>query len=171
MILLEYTIIQNNAANIYGTAVLVKSDFSVDNIKKDTLGLAIVYDINNVSFDNLYLHSGTDGLTRNNREDFISEIIPQLLVNVKDAGEIGSDLNCVTTKEDCTKNPESKFSQSMKRVIQTFNLKDSFRALHPSDRIFSRYNRRQGQEGASRIDWSYHLGAVTRVSAWYESVE
>ena len=73
-------------------------------------------------------------------------------------------------KEDCTKNPESKFSHSMKRVIQTFNLKDSFRALHPSDRIFSRYYVRQGQEGASRIDRSSHWGAVTPVSAWYESV-
>ena len=39
----SYTIIQNNAANKYGTAVLVKNDFNIENVKTDTLGGAIVF--------------------------------------------------------------------------------------------------------------------------------
>ena len=166
----NYNIIQNNALNKYGTAVIAKNEFNIENIKTDTLGRAIVFDINNLTFGNIYLHSGTDGLSRSQREKFVSETLPQLLVNRKDSGEIGGDLNCITKAEDCTNHPESKMSPSLKRMVQTFNLKDSFRCLHPSVKAFSRYYERNGQEGATRIDRSYHWGEVSPVAAWYESV-
>ena len=91
-------------------------------------------------------------------------------MNRKDSGEFGGDLNCIIAKEDCTKNPENKMSPSLKRAVQTFNLKDSFRSLYPLDKVFSRYYTRQGQDGASRIDRSYYWGALTPIAARYEGV-
>ena len=166
----NYNIIQNNAVNKYGTAVLVKNELEIENIKKDINGRAILFDINNLTLGNIYLQSGTDGQSRGLRESFISEIIPHLLTNKKDSGEIGGDFNCITNKEDCTRNPENKMSPSLKRLMQTFNLRDSFRSLYPSDKIFSRYYSRMGQDGATRIDRSYHWGGLTPTAAWYESV-
>ena len=166
----SYNIIQNNAINKYGTASKVKNELIVENIKTDINGRAIVFDINNLTFGNIYLHSGTDGQSRGLRENYISEIIPHLLTNRKDSGEVGGDFNCITNKQDCTKNPESKMSPSLKRLVQTFNLQDSFRHLYPSDKIFSRYYSRMGQEGATRIDRSYYWGGLTPTAAWYESV-
>ena len=61
----------------------MKNDLKVDNITTDTAGRAILYDTDNISFGNLYLPSGTDGLSRGQKEKFISEILPMLLVNKK----------------------------------------------------------------------------------------
>ena len=166
----SFNILQNNAINKYGTAVLVKNEFKVENIKTDISGRGIVFDIGSFTFGNFYLPSGTDGQTRGQRENFVSETIPQLLMNRKDSGEFGGDLNCIIAKEDCTKNPESKMSPSLKRVVQTFGLKDSFRSLYPLDKAYSRDYTRQGQDGASRIDRSYFWGAITPIAAKYESV-
>ena len=69
--------ITNNAANKYGTASLVRNDLNVQNIMCDTNGRVLVFDISGITFGNFYLPSGTDGLSRNNRENYISEIIPQ----------------------------------------------------------------------------------------------
>ena len=79
----SYNIIPNNAANKFGTASLVKNEFTVENIKLDTEGRAIVFDVGDITFGNFYGHSGTDGRSRNNREKFFSEVIPQLLTNKK----------------------------------------------------------------------------------------
>ena len=54
----NYTLLSNNASNRYGTACLIRSD--------------------------LYLPSGTDGRSRNQRENYCALIIPQILV----AGEV-----------------------------------------------------------------------------------
>ena len=166
----KYNILQNNAVNKFGTAVIIKSDYNVENVKTDTMGRAIFYEINKMTFGNIYLQSGTDGISRGLRENFISETLPQLLVNCRDSGEIGGDLNCITKVEDCTNNPESKMSPSLRRFINVFSLKDSFRYLHPVKKAFSRYYERFGQQGASRIDRSYHWGLLVPMMAWYESV-
>ena len=92
----KYNILQNNAVNKFGTAVIVKSDYNVENVKTDTMGRAIFYEINKMTFGNIYLQSGTDGISRGLRENFISETLPQLLVNCRDSGEIGGDLNYMT---------------------------------------------------------------------------
>ena len=93
----------------------------------DTEGRAIVFNLGNITLGNFYAHSGTDAVSRGNREHFCGEIIPNLLINRKDSGEIGGDWNCITRKEDCTQYPESKMSPCLKRVVNTFNLADSFR--------------------------------------------
>ena len=82
----NFSIISNNAINKYGTASIVKNSLTADNIKTDTIGRAIFFDIGNTTFGNVYLHSGTDGLSRGARENFCSERLPQLMLNCKENG-------------------------------------------------------------------------------------
>ena len=49
---------------------------------------------------NLYLPSGTDSVSKNSREKYFAETIPQLLLNRLDYGCIGGDMNCITNKRD-----------------------------------------------------------------------
>ena len=162
-----FNIIPNNAANKYGTASLVKTEFTVENIKLDTAGRAIVFDIGDITLGNFYGHSGTDGRSRNNRNNFFSEVIPQLLTNKKQMGCIGGDWNCIIEKIDATNNPETKISNVLKRVIKTFNMSDSFRSLFPKNQIFSRYYQDSKSQGATRIDTQYHYGDITVLDARY----
>ena len=92
----NYSIITNNARNPYGTASLVANSLEPVNIKLDTQGRVIVFDIGAVTFANVYLPSGNDTVMRNLREEYISLSIPQLLINRKENGCIGGDWNCIT---------------------------------------------------------------------------
>jgi exonuclease III len=166
-----FNIFSNNSLNKYGTASLVKSDLPVENVLCDTNGRALVFNINNLTFANIYLKSGSDGPSRAARENYCAEIVPQLLLNRKDHGCLGGDFNCIINKADATRNPESKISPSLKRLVNTFEFQDSFRELHPSLAMFSRYyaNDRFG-EGASRIDRNYHWAQLKIIDAKYVSV-
>ena len=67
----NYTSIQNNALNKYGTATFLKTEYQPENIQVDTsLGRAIFFDILGLTLENVYLQSGTDGLSRTGRENF-----------------------------------------------------------------------------------------------------
>ena len=116
----NYEIIANNASNSYGTASLVANSLQPTNIKVDTLGRVLVFNVENVTFANVYLPCGNEPGMRNLREDYISLIIPQLLINKKDLGCIGGDWNCIADKIDATKNQAQKVSASLKRAIKTF---------------------------------------------------
>ena len=63
----SFNLHSNNAANKYGTSSLVKSVYSVQNVKYDTSGRAIVFDMGELTFGNLYGHSGTDAQSRSSR--------------------------------------------------------------------------------------------------------
>ena len=58
----NYSIIQNNALNKFGTATILKTEYHPENIKVDTLGRAIFFDIIGITLGNVYFHSGTDAL-------------------------------------------------------------------------------------------------------------
>ena len=58
-------------------------------------GRVIIFDIGYMTLGNLYLPSGTDAASRSNRENYFSEIIPQLLVDRQDMGIVGGDMNCI----------------------------------------------------------------------------
>ena len=49
----NFTVIANNAGNKYGTASLVKNDLPVENIRCDTAGRVIIFEISKVNFGNL----------------------------------------------------------------------------------------------------------------------
>ena len=102
----SYNIISNNSPSKYGTASIVKSDFKPENILLDSSGRAIIFNIGQITLGNLYLPSGTDGLSRSSREHYFSETIPQLLLNRLDTGCIGGDMNCITNKIDSTQPPK-----------------------------------------------------------------
>ena len=62
-----FNLYSNNAANKYGTSSLVKNVFTVENLKYDTSGRALVFDIGDLTFGNFYGHSGTDAKSRAKR--------------------------------------------------------------------------------------------------------
>ena len=166
----NFTVITNNAGNKYGTASLVKNDLPVENVMCDTAGRVIIFEISKVNFGNLYLPSGTDGVSRSNREKYCAEIIPQILVNRQTSGCLGGDFNCITNKQDATNNPESKMSPSLARLVKAFGWVDSFRVLNPNSSSFSRYYIARGNTGASRIDRQYNWGGLIPIQAEYTPV-
>ena len=168
----NYSIITNNARNPYGTASLVANSLEPVNIKLDTQGRVIVFDIGDVTFANVYLPSGNDTVMRNLREEYISLSIPQLLINRKENGCIGGDWNCITEDIDASKNPSQKRSPSLKRVINTFSWSDNYRLLHKNATAFSRYyaSNLHG-DGATRIDRQYSWGKDLKILfADYKSI-
>ena len=100
----SYNIISNNAQNKYGTCCLVSNNFKTENIKTDTNGRIIAFNIENVAFCNIYLPSGSDSVMKNSRENYSAEIIPQILINCKESGLVGGNWNCLTDNIDATKN-------------------------------------------------------------------
>ena len=90
-ILSNYTIIHNNSQSRYGTASIVKSCLSVEDIILHHSGRLIFFNIGGVTFGNIYLPSGTDGPSRHSRENFCGETIPNLLINSKQSGIVGGD--------------------------------------------------------------------------------
>ena len=55
----SFNLLSNNSPiNKYGTASLVRNDLYVENVKMDTNDRALVFEVNNVTFCNFYLHSG-----------------------------------------------------------------------------------------------------------------
>ena len=91
----SYEIITNNARNKYGTCCILANDLGYENVKVDTNGRVIAFNIGNITFCNVYLPSGNDPLIRNSRENYAAEIIPQILINSKDMGCIGGDWNSI----------------------------------------------------------------------------
>ena len=163
----NFNILCNNASNGYGTASLVKNSLVTENVKLDTEGRIILFDIGKVSFCNVYLHSGTDGESKANREKLLAEVLPQLMTNGMRNGALGGDFNCILDKKDATNNQEQKISSSLKRFVTTFNLSDSFRSLYPNQLSYSRYYEVKGVKGASRIDRQYTWGNVHVTDASY----
>ena len=134
----------------------MKNELEVKNVAMDKEGRVIIFEVGDVTCGNIYIHSGTDSTSRGKRENYFSEVVPQLLINHKEHGYIGGDLNCIIEKEDATHHPESKVSPSLKRLVKTFNWSDSFRSLHPKSKSYSRYYKTDKVQGSSRIDRCFH---------------
>ena len=64
----SYIILENNSLNKYGTASLVKSDLEINDIKHDMEGRVLLFDVGDITVGNIYLPSGTDGISRAKRE-------------------------------------------------------------------------------------------------------
>ena len=113
----SFNIIDNNSTNKYGTASLVKSELTYENIRNDLEGRVILFDIGNMTFGNVYLPSGTDARSRSSREQYCCDVLPNLLVNSKETGCVGGDFNCIVSNMDATHYPEAKMSPGLKRLI------------------------------------------------------
>ena len=115
----------------------------------------------------IFIFHLVQGVSRNNRERYAAEIIPQILTNRQPSGCSGSDFNCIINKADATNNPEQKISPSLSRLVKVFDWSDSYRFLHPISPTFSRYYEARGVTGASRIDRQYHWGNIIPTEAEY----
>ena len=167
----NFNIIHNNSHNKYGTASLVKFYLPVQDVILHHSGRIILFNIENITFGNVYLPSGTDAPSRTSRENFCGEILPTLLVNALSHGVVGGDWNSIIAKEDCTKHPDAKMSPCLRRLVQTFNWRDDYRFLHPRESSFSRYySQDRGGFGATRIDRSYSFGELSVAEAMYVSI-
>ena len=82
----SYNIIENNSTNKYGTATLVKSELTFGNIRTDLEGRAIIFDIGDMTFGIMHMHSETDAQSRSDREHYWCEVLPNLMINSKDTG-------------------------------------------------------------------------------------
>ena len=166
----SYNIIPNNSPSKYGTASLVRSELSPENIQFDQEGRVIVFDIGQFTTINMYLHSGTDATSRAGRERYCCEVLPQLLINSKVTGCGGGDLNCIVDKKDATHYPEAKFSKALQRLIKVKDWQDSYRSLYPNEITFSRYYENSRSSGATRIDRCYHFGDIKVIEAKYQPI-
>ena len=166
----NYNILENNSINNYGTSSLIKSEFVVENVRCDSDGRVLIFDVGPMTFGNLYFNSGTDSVARGGREKICSEVLPNLLINSKENGCIGGDLNCIIDKKDATKYPEAKMSKCLQRLVKLRNWQDSFRQLYPTTQKFSRFYENSRAEGASRIDRCYQYGNLEVVQATYVPV-
>ena len=72
----SYNILTNNAQNKYGTCSFVANNFQAENVKMDTNGRVLAFDIENITFCNVYLQSGSDQTMKNGRENYAAEVIP-----------------------------------------------------------------------------------------------
>ena len=121
----NYSVIQNNSENQYGTASIVKNSFIPEDIILHHSGRIIIFNIGDITFGNVYLPSGTDGQTRARIENFCGETIPTLLINSKLNGIIGGDWNNIISNDDCTRHPEAKKSPCLRRLTNTFSWLDT----------------------------------------------
>ena len=157
----SFSIISNNAPSKYGTASIIKTELDLKNITMDTNGRVILFDIADLTIGNMYLPSGTDSLSRSNRENYFSETIPKMLVNRLTTGCIGGDMNCIIDKRDSTHHASNKMSPGLARMVNVFDLHDSFRTLHPLAKTFSHYYQTpQLGTGGTRIDHVYTWGGL-----------
>ena len=113
--------------------------------------IQIVFDIENTTFGNVYLETGSDGISRAARENYCSEVLPNLLLNRCDAGCIGGDWNAIVDKKDASNNAAAKVSPSLTRLCKTFKWSDSHKLVCPSTQVFSQYYK----QSATRIDREY----------------
>ena len=74
----NYNILANNSTTNYGTSSLVKSEFVVENIKYDSDGRVMIFDIDHMTFGNMYFNSGTDSIARRGRDKLCSEVLPNI---------------------------------------------------------------------------------------------
>ena len=173
----NYDIIANNSLNKFGTASLVKCDLEVKNVNMDQGGRVIIFDVGeHFTCGNFYLPCGSDRISRGKRENYCSEIIPNLLVNHKGIGICGGDFNCITSKSDATRNADAKMSPSLGSLISTFSWSDSFRHLHPSEKNFLKilYNgeaRRRCHKNRPALPLGQHLcpGCLLSLSCFLRS--
>ena len=164
----NFSYVYNNSNNEFGTAVIVRNTFEINNIKIDTEGRIITCEVGGITFANVYAPSGSDGDSRSHREGIFGDSLPNILINRKDNGIIGGDWNSIILKSDCTKNPEAKISPCFRRLASVLELCDSHRSVHPRSNDFSRYyvNDRFGS-GATRIDRLYSYGNINPIKSSY----
>ena len=95
MISSTFSFYKNNSPTKYGTASLKKSDLKVTNLQYDSNGHVIVFDVIGLTIANLYLPSSTDRIAPSGQEEYMSTVLPELLLNCQDIGCAGGNFNYI----------------------------------------------------------------------------
>ena len=100
----NFNLIYNNVMNKYGTAVLISTDIQYSNVKMDSKGRVIVYDLDELEITgaNIYMQCGSTAENKNCCEEYSSKILPELLLERKNCNFIGGDWNSIVLRLDCT---------------------------------------------------------------------
>ena len=75
----NFTIINNNTENEYGTVSLIKNNIQVQDVAFDTKGRVIALNTGNITIINIYPKAGTDAESRRLREELFANTIPNML--------------------------------------------------------------------------------------------
>ena len=92
-IIRNYNVITNNTTNFYGTTCLIKNYYNIRDLRRDAEGRIIIFDIEDITYVNIYPKAGTDANSRNNRENMFASILPNMLRYHKDHLIIAGDWN------------------------------------------------------------------------------
>ena len=166
----NFQLLINNSENGYGTSALIHNSLKIENVKALPGGRILYFEINRISFCNVYLPSGTAGKAE--REAILGDSLPNLLLDSCKTGVIAGDWNCIDNVKDATHLASSKVSSVLQRLGRVMQWRDLFRGLHPSKKSFSHvYRRNMGDqgltEGAARLDRIYAWGDLTCSKAEY----
>ena len=104
----QYKVISNNSTNCYGTASLVKNCLKINDLRLDSEGRIIVFDLEDITCVNIYPKAGTDAISRNNRENMFASTLPNMLRYHKNRIILAGDWNCIVENRDATHFPEAK---------------------------------------------------------------
>ena len=152
----SYNIIKNNAHNPYGTSILAHTNITIDEVKFDMERRIIIFNSDNITICNVYPKAGTDSESKQEREDLINITLPNMMHHHKTNVVIGGDWNCITENSECTNFPEQKKSPTLKRLLNLYDLKDTYKTLHPRGKDFTRYYSTKGNFiNATRLDRIY----------------
>ena len=109
----NYNMIFQNNSSGYGVCSLVHKKLTISNEMIHPDGRLIMFDIGQVTYINLYLHSGQDFEAKNARENYISTTLPNYLLKAQKMGCLGGDFNCLDRKDDATHLAETKISTNL----------------------------------------------------------
>ena len=132
----NYNIIKNNAPNPYGTSVLAHINLNIEEVKYDTEGRILIFNIDDITFCNVYPKAGTDSDSKQEREDLINITLLNMLHHHKANIIIGGDWNCIIDLRDSTSFAEQKISLSLKRLIKILSVQDTYRPTELNNRQY-----------------------------------
>ena len=110
----NFQLLINNAENGYGTSALIHNSLKIENVKALPGGRILYFEINRISFCNVYLPSGTAGKAE--REAILGDSLPNLLLDSCKTGVIAGDWNTIDNVKDATHLATSKVSSVLQRL-------------------------------------------------------
>jgi exonuclease III len=141
-----YNIYLNIGANMRGTAILARQDYSLTNVTALPTGRAIAADYNGLRLVNLYAPAGTTKIS--DRERFFNSELPTLHDTATQWALLGGDFNCVLQPSDMT-GPFTT-TRALTDVIRGLALSDAW-SQDPQRPVYTHFS----PTGATRIDRFY----------------
>jgi exonuclease III len=141
-----YNTYLNIGANMRGTAILARQDYSLTNVTSLPTGRAIAADYNGLRLVNVYAPAGT--AKRSDKKRFFSFELPILLYAATQGVLLGGDFNCVLQPSDTTSTFNT--SRALTEVIRGLELSDAW-SQDLQRPVYTHFS----PKGATRFDCFY----------------